>query len=527
MTGVLGLSGSPYLVEGTLTVPDGGELVIQPGVEILFKLDTIFAEDGRIDTVELGSIVVYGSITAVGSEATPITFTSARKYPGRGDWDGIWMIDADEGSQFEYCRFLFGAKYGTRYHYGQFDSTVWDYGSLTLVRSSPTVRRSWFLAGGFHGVHCDTSSDPLVENCVFYDNAGHGIYVHWSSDPQLRYNIIIENDDYGVFCKESGDAPRPDLQLDYNIVWSNFSGEFSQHAPSTLGRVIQANGNLDSCDYRFNLRLNPDFADAEMWDFRLNSCSAAIDAGPEDNGLRDPDGTRIELGIYPYTYRPGEIRRRVTVERLETARSPYYMSCDVLLPVGQTLTVEPGVEVQVEGRYIFRVRGRLLVQGSEAAPVSFISAARMPEKGDWFGLVLESGGDPGCEFSYTDIAHARWGVRLDSRDAVIDHCRISYCDSVGIFCNNSSAPTVTDCELIDNSIAGVICQFNSSPTLRRNIIRGGEGYGILAREYSRPVITNNIIDGVRTNGIRLENLSHAIIIYQPDGGPSVLGSHRR
>ena len=232
LTGTLRLDGSPYLADSTIVVPQGEELVIQPGVELRFEPGVPFE--------------VFGKLIAEGNEAAPIKFTSGLIYPDRGDWDGIWLIDADEGSSFRYCYFLFGAKYGRRYHYrtvaGQLDSTLWEYGTVTCVRSSPKISSCWFVAGGFHGLHCDAGGNPIVEKSVFYDNAGHGIFVHSDADPDIHYNILIENDDYGLFCHEEGSNPRGTIEFLYNIVWSNFSGEYSLMSPSLLGRIDKTTG---------------------------------------------------------------------------------------------------------------------------------------------------------------------------------------------------------------------------------------------------------------------------------------------
>lgn len=502
LTGILHASGGPYLATDTLLVPAGQELIIEPGTELRFE-----------PTIPL---VVYGKITAIGSELAPITFTSGLKYPSRGDWDGIWLIGADNASRFEYCRFMFGAKYGRRYTYrtvnSQIDSTVYEYGCLTLKGTSPTIKRSWFLASGFHGVFCDSASNPRVENSVFYDNAGHGVYVRWDAAPTINYNVIIENDDYGVFCAERGEAARADLDLNYNIVWSNFSGEFNSLSPLGMGRIAQANGNLDSCDYRFNLRANPGFLDAENWDFHLTACSGAIDAGPVGQSL-DGDGTRLELGIFPYRYRPGEIRRLITVPKLLKANSPYYMSCDVFLPAGQALEIEPGVEVRVEGLYGFRVMGLLRSSGTSLLPITFKSASVPAARGDWIGFIFPTGGDLGSILESTTILHARWGVRLTGTDLQINQCTISESDSVGVVCESVSGATkITNSRLSNNSIAGVICQFNSSPEIGNCIITGGAGYGILALESSRPDIHNCVFSKIGTDGVRLDNLSNANVV---------------
>jgi len=501
-------SGGPYLATATLTIPAGQTTTIDAGTEIRFEPGV--------------SLVVNGKIEARGNELAPITFTSGSRNPVRGDWDGVWLNSADPASVFEYCRFLYGAKFGRHYSYdttalGELDSTRIEYGCLTLMNSKPTVRHSWFLASGFHGLYCGPGSDPEVENSVFYDNAGHGIFIEADADPTINYSIISENDDYGIFCAMPGEDRRADVEVNYNIVIENFSGEFNLQAPLMLGRVAGANGNLDSCDYRFNLRLNPEFVGASKikngvsWNFHLNPWSSAIDAGPVSTNL-DRDGTRLDLGVHSYTYRSGELRRLFTRAILTAAESPYILSSDIYLPVGQNLTIDPGVEILVEGRFQIRVKGRILSSGTVAAPVKFYSAATTPVKGDWIGLIFENGGDPSSVLSYTQISHARWGVKLIGQTIRISNCSFIDTDSVGVFCDNISNPTIENSRFIRNSIAGIICRFNSSPRITGNFIYGGKGYGIHAVESSRPVITNNVFCFNETDGVRLENLANAVLV---------------
>jgi len=523
--GILRASGSPYLATDTLRVLSGRTLTIEPGVELRFEPGIKLVVEGRID--------------AVGTEAFPITFTSGLTAPRRGDWDGIHIRNGDANSRFAYCRFLYGARYGRYYDYRldslgvRQDSTVIDYGCLTLINTNPTIERSWFIASGFHALYAGAGSSPIVRNCVMFDNAGNGIYVHSTADPQAEYNIISDNDDWGIYCAALGDARRGDLNFNYNIVIANFSGEFNLNSPLGLGRVVQINDNLDSCDYRFNLRLAPQYIGASKikqgarWDFRLGAGSAAIDAGPPDRDL-EIDQTRRDFGIYRYEYRPGELRRRipnlpVVGNRLEVAKSPYYLTYDVIIPETETLTIEPGVEIRVEGRYQIKVRGRLISGGEPGRMVRFYSAASTPRKGDWIGLVFEAGGAEGSELRYTSIEHSRWGLRLTGRDALIDHCYITQVDSVGVLCEREAAPTITDCRLEGASIAAILCQFNASPLIRRNTIYGGAGYGILARESSRPVVVNNVISEVGVSGIRLERMSNAVITNNVIAGSGYFG----
>ncbi len=522
LNGTLGLDGSPYLAVDTIRVLEGEVLRIEPGVEIRFDLVN---DDGKERAIPF---IVNGAVLALGLPEAPITFTSGLRKITRGDWDGIWLVNTTDESVFEYCRFLYGAKYGRRYRYrmigNQLDSLLYEYGCVTMQNASPTIKRCWFLAGGFHGAHCDSLSRPTIENCVFYDNAGHGIFVHQDADPHVKYNIIAENDDYGVYCRIPGENPDPraDLDLTYNIVWSNFSGEFNQLCPPGFGRIATVNANLDSCDYKYNLRLNPSFVNAEEWNFEqqphggffeLEPTSAAIDAGPEDVPNPNPtDPTRIELGIWPYTYKPNEIRRLFSVNSLEKRLSPYRMTSDVLLPVDQTLEIEAGVEVVVEGMFLIRFKGKVEALGTESERIVFRSASENASPGSWFGMKFEPGGADGSILSYTTISDARWGVHVSQRDLIISRSSITNCDSFGVVCDNFASPLIRNTYFENNAIASILCQYNSSPDILRNTIVRGGGYGIYARESSRPLIANNIFIQCAVDGIRLENMSNATIL---------------
>lgn len=489
-SGTIGSGGQVYHVTDTLRVPAGQTLTILAGT--VFK----FAEGIPME--------VLGKIVAEGTEASPILFTSAETYPHRGDWDGVWLIGADNTSSFKYCRFEFGAKYGRRYTsydaHGNPTGKLIEYGSISLKHSSPTIERCWFVWGGFHGVACDDTSNPVIKNCVFRDNAGHGMYIGQAANPTVTSNIIVENDDYGIYCAMPGEDKRATLNLNHNIIWSNFSGEFNAQSPDNLKRAVTVNSNLDSCDNQNNLRRDPRFADANLADFHLTSCSGAIKAGPGGS----------DLGIYAYPADERELRRLITVATLRKALSPYYVTCDAIIPEGQTLTVEPGVEVLFRGRYSIRVLGTLVTQGTASQNVTFKSGMEPSAKGDWVGLILPSTAPAGTELHYTNIYQARLGLRITANDPLIDHCSISFCDSVGVICEAAAAPRILDTRFESNSITGVYCE-NSSPIIRRSTFIDGAGYAVLAVEASLPVITNCIFNGAAVTGVRLENLSNAVI----------------
>ena len=51
--------------------------------------------------------------------------------------------------------------------------------------------------------------------------------------------------------------------------------------------------------------------------------------------------------------------------------SPYIIKGEINIPDGETLTIEPGVEVIFEGHYKFNVQGRLLAIGTVKDTITF------------------------------------------------------------------------------------------------------------------------------------------------------------
>lgn len=93
------IAGSPYLIFEDIEIPDGSDLVIQPGVEVMFE--------GHF------KIDVLGSINAIGDDGNRIIFTSDPDNPWNGIRFDFTEIEDPAPSKLHYCDISNAQKTGT------------------------------------------------------------------------------------------------------------------------------------------------------------------------------------------------------------------------------------------------------------------------------------------------------------------------------------------------------------------------------------------------------------------------------
>ena len=128
---------APYFIGGYFDV-EGGTLILEPGVEIVF-------DDAGWLTVE-GN----GVLKAVGTAAAPITFRGAVQQPGY--WDGITFWDSPwEDNELSYVRI---------HHSGSTSKSLNAYGAVRLrYESRVNINNSVLSNNGQYGVACDEPSE--------------------------------------------------------------------------------------------------------------------------------------------------------------------------------------------------------------------------------------------------------------------------------------------------------------------------------------------------------------------------------
>lgn len=204
--------------------------------------------------------------------------------------------------------------------------------------------------------------------------------------------------------------------------------------------------------------------------------------------------------------------------------SPFRVLGEAIIPKGQTLTIQPGVEVvfhagknadcQGEGfdKGFLRVNGKLIARGTKESPIRF--------KGDdlWgWGTILLHTDDPGCSMVHCRIEQSSFvqnaismtvsggkkqmgfwgGICLYESTALIENCTFVNNTYAAISCDRSS-PVIMGTTIWNegkqssNSFVAIRCQDSSYPKVLNCTIVCKKGRGTLSYA-SIPVVENSIL----------------------------------
>jgi len=270
------LVNSPYIVVGDISIVGDSLLVIEAGVEVKF--------DGFYQ------FVVWGVLSAVGTELSPILFTSNAATPSPGDW---YNIELSDSSLIQYCIVEYAGQpepYSNRFAIRlngdcEIQNNIIRHNAVTGIGSmfdSSIIKNnlihdnsSAFFASS--GIYSQWSS-AKIENNTIVNNSGAGLWLQANSDSLTVINNIISNNS-GVGFQYDQIAGSPFPITDYNDVWEN--------TPNYSGFTPGTHSILD----------DPLFVGAG--DYSLTVDSPCIDAGDPTLPL-DPDGTISDIGAYPF-----------------------------------------------------------------------------------------------------------------------------------------------------------------------------------------------------------------------------------
>lgn len=332
----------------------------------------------------------------------------------------------------------------------------------------------------------------LMNNCwlqinhsvIHHNNAIYGTAVSVSSNSSagIKNSTIAYNFHNPIFDL-SGlvVSASSTLNLNSSILWENGTIEIQKDESCNVlpAYSIIQNGSWEGTGVS---QADPQFQNAAVADFRLNwndyplpdgGKSGAIDTG-DPLITDDPDGTRADMGAFPFEQIYTPINAGNLSGTLTCANSPYYILGNVTIPSGSELIIEPCVKMIARGDYEIKVQGRLLAEGNETDKIVFAASDTLE---GWQGI----------RFSHTNS---------NGQDtSIIDHCRITYGNANGwseykrggaLYFYSSGDVIVKNCLINKNKAennGGAIYATGSGVTFTNNIFKdnycphGGVFYG--------------------------------------------------
>jgi hypothetical protein len=156
------LANSPYSVCNTfsVTVPQGGTLTIEPGVEVRFDAGA--------------ELYVYGQLSASGAPTLPITFTGSTATPG--SWNGLQFYGTTtqtNRSELSYVTIEYGGSGASG-------------GAIYLDATAISVKHSLIRHGAGHGVYGWSNGSANISDTRFENNTGYAVlFVDGTVNPVL------------------------------------------------------------------------------------------------------------------------------------------------------------------------------------------------------------------------------------------------------------------------------------------------------------------------------------------------------
>ena len=399
---------SPYVVDGTVTVPAGVTLTVEPGAIVKFR--------------PYAGLSISGSLVAQGSAAQPIAFTSLNDNTVGGDTNG-------DGS-------------ATTPAAGDWGNS--DYGGINVGAAGSLAFANVTVSYGYGLRLTDGATGATFDHCTIRTIRGTGISAgsgaSTSSTPlTVTDSVISGTTSYGIGYTK----PRDALRISGTTFSNNGASSVMLWDPVGASKVT---GNT--------------FVSASQWPLFLQGTVGGLDvsgnsasganAGIELSSVTITADTTLPSGI-PYVVNNGNLNVG-TDARLTVAPGA------VLKFLGPANGL--------------RVWGSLVAQGSAAQPIAFTSlndntvggdtngdgSATTPAAGDWGnsdygGINVGAAGS--LAFANVTVSYG-YGLRLTdgATGATFDHCTIRTIRGTGISAGSGASTSSTPLTVTDSVISG-------------------------------------------------------------------------
>lgn len=559
------LAGSPYQLTGDVSVQPGATLTIEAGVEVV-----AMASAGTD-----AELIVRGALTAVGSDAAPVVFTS------EGASDGAWEgLLAESGAaltlqdiEIRNADIALEIRAAAAASLSLNDIRILNVNSYGVYFTSPTtdtVSMSGIVVEGASGANYGiyAGSQRLDITGGRLSDTTTGIYAT-NTTLDVRKVVFDSNTGDGIRLALTSGGDQ-ELDVDYCTFWGGGDGIDVSRNTSSTSRELRVyvnrsvfgelnTGVRDSYSYFTYAVQFQTFSENVYWDttaYTPTSPTSATGNLAYDGLLADPENDDFEpTDRSPARYFapevPGSTAGAVEHAGAETgegihgfwfvdttfdAGSTTDVSGDIVVAPGVTMTFLPGAAFRMAAGsdrmsgglnpnlVEIRVEGTLEADGTNSRPVVFTSDRATPARGDWYGIVIVEDTEA-FNVSQVDLGYAYRGVSLYGNDHIVAGSDIHHCSNAGIWVSGGT-PEAEELELYDN-YRGVYIEDGATVSVRDTNIRTSDVEGMYVTNssvtYTTGIVRDNGGDGITLrlteNPSRTATLSSLTIAH--NGGDGV------
>ncbi len=471
---------------------DGGGLYINYASPTINNLNVF----SNIATLGAGIFCYSGNNTLHLSNSNIHHNNSADCYFGGGVWIGGGallenLMVSDNSATYAAGIYLNGSNLVFKNSIIRNNSAIQDGGGIYINTADPLFENLLIhgnSAGTGGGILCG-SANPTIKNCTIIGNSipapdgsiyfGGGIRCDGGSHPDITNSILWNNEPKNIGFDNWGD---PTVTVRYSDIGNGLDG-------------IEDNDNGIINWLEGNIVNNPKFVGSSVDDYSLQASSLCINSGQPD--LTDPDGTRSDMGAYPYLNSYTGPDWHVTadgddVAGIGTPENPFasIQAGINFASISDSILVDPGTysgTANFLGKdiYVVGIAGReeTIIDGAGAFNIlTFANGESRNAVLD--GFTIQNGR------SDWQAYHTEGAIYISSSSPTIKNCIIQNCEqyyygaAIGIW--NNSSPLM-DNLIIRNNLSyhgGAIAVLSGNPILRNTLLHNNHSTGTAGAIYS-------------------------------------------
>ncbi len=384
---------------------------------------------------------INGTLKSLGTNLNRVAFSSNLASPEAGDWDKIYFAPTSQNSQLTHTDILYSGR--------------------------------WISGSGFTSAAIEVATaDVSFDNILVKDSELRGLWLK-GSDSTIQNSTFDTINIKGGSVMVEIDGGSPQIS---SSVFRNSSGGSSNYGIGVNGGTPTiSNNSLSGANYAMLMAsADPVF-------------SGNTATGNSVNGIH-------LIG------ESSQIKTDITLEK----DLPYYINSMIYVKNGATLTINPGVEIQIynTGSGIEVQDGTLDAIGAVDDRITFTNSA-----GSWKWINFTSSASASSEIKYATIENGGYGtfasgamIKVDSVDVVFDNVEIKNSKTRGIWLIDSDSSitnSLFECNASNfdacsggsfTNVAGLDIQ-NSSPIVSSSTFNLNR-IGIQSDGTSTPVFEN-------------------------------------